>query len=409
MKKRILNLLIAFITLFSFTFKVEAASLTISASTKSVTNGGSVSITVKADGLAGKFSITSSNGNVLSGGTSSVWIENESKTYKFSAKSIGSATIKVTPIDVADSNGNVYSSSKSVTINVVKPREKSTNNNLKSLNVEGYSLSPDFNKDTLEYSVELPADQTKIKINASKEDGYASLNGAGEKDVVEGENRFEIVVTSETGKSKTYVLLANVKDNNPIIVEVDDKELTVVKRNTSLTKPSEDFTDTKVTINETEIPAFYNEKTNITLVGLKDSEGITNLYIYDEEEQTYTKYQSLKSNSIQVIFTEAKTIPEDYKETTIKIDEQEYVVYQNPKIKGYYLVYGMNLETGKSDWYKYNEEEKTLQLYDNQDVTKITKEYEKDIENYKMVIIGLGAFSIILLVTILILVFTRKK
>lgn len=52
--------------------------------------------------MIGKFSVTSSNGSVLSGGEGSVWLENESKTYTFTAKSIGSATVTINSLDVAD-------------------------------------------------------------------------------------------------------------------------------------------------------------------------------------------------------------------------------------------------------------------------------------------------------------------
>ena len=83
----------------------------------------------------------------------------------------------------------------------MKPREKSTNNNLKDLSVEGYSISPSFDKNTLEYTVNLESNVEKIKINATKEDGYASVSGVGEKDVQEGDNKF-----AGTGKEYTQTL-----------------------------------------------------------------------------------------------------------------------------------------------------------------------------------------------------------
>ena len=410
MKKKLSCLCIALLMFFIGGYKVEAASLSISTSSKSVTIGSSVTVTVNASDLAGKFSVSSSDGSVLSGGNSSIWIENGSDSFKFTAKKEGSATITVKTISAASfSSGSAFSESKSVTINVVKPREKSTNNNLKSLTVEGYSLSPEFNKDTLEYSVELPADATKININASKEDSYASVNGTGEKDVIEGDNRFEIVVTSETGSTKTYVINANVKDNNPIVVEIDNKELTVVKRSDSLTKPSEDYIDTKVTISDNEIPAFYNEKNNITVVGLKDEEGSIQLYRYDEKSNTYSKYESLTSASITIISEKITEIPEGYKETTIKIDDTTYTVYKSVTNQNYSLIYGLNLETGEKSWYRYDEKEKTLQVYDNSEIDNLKKEYEEKENTYKLLIIGLGTFTILLLIIILILVLKKGK
>ncbi|MDE5586975.1 MAG: cadherin-like beta sandwich domain-containing protein, partial [Bacilli bacterium] len=273
------------IALIVFTFiflnsAVLAAGLGISASTRTVTQGGSVTITVDASGLIGRFSITSSNGDVLSGGSSSEWIENGSKSYRFTAKSLGTATITVNALDVSSTSGQKFSGSKSITINVVKPREKSNNNYLSHLSVEGHQITPGFSKDQLEYSLEVPAETEKIQINANKEDSYASLDGSGEREVSEGDNRFEIKVTSETGKERINVLNVNVKDNNPISVKMDGDQYTVVKKASSLSKP-ELFEDTKVTINGFEVPGFYNETSKMTLVGLRSQDGKIVLVIYN--------------------------------------------------------------------------------------------------------------------------------
>lgn len=408
MKRKFLNLFILVISFFMFIPNVNAASLSISTSSKSVVNGNKVTITVKASGVAGKFSITSSNGNVLSGGTSSVWLENETKTYTFTAKSLGSATVTVKTLDAADSSGNAYSSSKSVTINVVKPREKSTNNNLKSLSVEGYTLSPEFNKNTLEYTVNLESSVEKIKINASKEDGYASISGTGEKEVQEGDNKFEITVTSETGKSKVYTVNAIVKDSNPIVKQIDGKNYTVIKRASALTKP-ELFEATTVTINETEIPAFYNEITNITLIGLKDEQGSIYLYKYDAKTDTYNKYESLTSTSKTIIFDNSDEELEGFIKTKVTIEEIEYNAYQHPSNKDYILVYGIDLETGNKNWYLYNIKEKSIQTYMSNIIDNMNDDFNKTLNEYKMVILGMAGLSLLLLIIIIIQIVSKKK
>lgn len=408
--KKINYILILLIGLFYFNETVNAGSLSVSSSQTSITQGGSVTIYVKANGLAGKFSVTSSNSSVLSGGTSSEWIENETKSYKFTSKSTGKATITVTPIDVADlSNNQKYSAGKSVTITVNKPREKSNNNNLKGLSIDNATLTPEFNKDTLEYKVDLESSIEKININATKEDGYASIEGAGEREVYEGENKLEIVVTSETGNKKTYTIIANVKDNNPIEVNIDNRKYTVVKRNALLIKPDESFVDKKVTLNEIEIPAFYNEKLDLTLIGLKDESGTANLFIYNENNNSYEKYQSFKSNSIIVISKEAKDIPEGYVKTNLKINDIDYIVYKNPKYQGYSLIYGVNLENGTSNWYSYDEKENTIQLYNDKELTELKKDYSEKLDLYKYIIIGLGSFSAFTLLIIIILTLKKKK
>lgn len=408
MKKKILNLFILIISFFMFLPDVNAASLSISASSNNVVNGNTVTITVKASGVAGKFSITSSNGNVLSGGTSSVWLENESKTYKFTAKSIGSATITVKTLDAADSSGNAYSSSKSVKINVVKPREKSTNNNLKSLSVDGYTLSPSFNKNTLEYTVDLESSVEKINISASKEDGYASLYGTGEKEVQEGDNKFEIIVTSETGKSKTYTINAVVKDSNPITKKIDGESYTVVKRASALTKP-EQFTETKVVISDIEIPAFVNEKTNLTLIGLKDEKGSIYLYKYDAKTDSYEKYETLTSISKTIIFENNDEEKDGFTKTNVKINDQDYVAYQNDKNKDYILVYGTCLETGDKNWYLYNIKEQSVQTYMSDIIDDMQNDFDKVVEEYKIVILVMAGLSLLLLIILVSVIISKSK
>lgn len=408
--KKINYMIILLLGLFCFNQSVFAGSLGVSANRTSITQGDSVTIYVKANGLAGKFTVTSSNSGVLSGGTSGEWIENDTKSYKFTSKNTGTATITINPVDVADlSNNQKYSGSKSITIKVNKPREKSNNNNLKGLSIDNATLTPDFNKDTLEYRVDLESSVEKININATKEDGYASVDGAGEKEVAEGENRFEIVVTSETGNKKTYTIIANVVDNNPITQEVDGKKLSLVKRSKSLTKPNDDFVESKVTISDTEIPAFYNEKLNLALVGLKDENGKIALYIYDQDKNTYSKYQQFQSSNIIIMSKVPTDIPEGYVKTNIKIDDNTYDVYQSTSNKGYSLIYGLNLNTGKTNWYSYHENEKTIQVYNDKVITELKKDNQEKIDTYKKIVIGLGSLSILLLIIILLLVLKKNK
>lgn len=387
---------------------VFAGNLGISASTRTVTQGGTVTITVNASGLAGRFSVISSNKNVLSGGTSSEWIESGTRSYRFTAKSVGTATITVNPLDVASiPEGSKYTGSRSVTINVVKPREKSNNNYLSSLSIEGYSISPEFSKNQLEYSVEVPAETEKILINATKSDSYASLEGNGERDVSEGDNRFEIKVTSETGKERVYVLNVTVKDNNPIFVKIGQKDYTVVKKASSLIKP-ELFEEKKVSIGDIEVPGFYNEISNLTLVGLRDEDAKVSLYIYNQKENSYIKYQPLTSTSISIISLPNTEGFKKYSKVSVKLDGETYEGYQINAKSNYIYFYGLRIDSGKKNWYLYNKEENTLQLYQEEEAKRIEEQYEKKLRENKMVIVCLGGISILLALIILILVFTRK-
>lgn len=390
--KKLFKKIVLFISIFLFIQNVEAASLTVSAN-QSVTLGSSIVVKVTASELAGRFSVTSSNGNVLSGGTSSTWIENSTQTFTFRANSVGTATITVVPVDVADYSGNVYSASKSITITVkAKPViVLSGDNSLASLGVDGKEISPAFNRDTLEYSVELEPDTTSINVVASPSHEGASVSGIGTREVVDGENRLEIVVTAENGSTRTYVLNASVKEYNPIIQKIDGKEYTVVRKKSLLTAP-ENYTETTVTINGEEVPAFTSDVTKYTLVGLKNESGNINLYVY--KDGTYTLYNEYTFNKIifSPIEFNVDDIPTGYEKSKIIYNDGELVAYKMNELSHFAILYGMNVETGERHIYMYDEEEDTLQIYNDEKINVL----EDELEQMKLIISVLSGVSVFL-------------
>lgn len=401
--KKIGQIIALTLTLFCFQFKVHAGDLSIYASTTSVIVGNSVVITVKGNNIAGKLSLTSSNGGILSGGASAFWIDNSTVTYTFKAVSTGSATVTVKPIDVADyNNGSSYTTSKSVTINVrTKPViVLSGDNNLSNLGIENYSLTPEFNKDTLEYNVELEPDTSEINISATASHGGATIEGTGTREVTDGDNRLEIKVTAENGSSKTYAINAKVKEYNPIEVNINDEKYTVVRKK-SLITPPENYTETTVTINEEEIPAYYSEITKYTLVSLKDANGNQNFYIYQNGE--YHLYKELTFNQMKICLLDIPQIPDGYSKSTIVYNDENLEAYKlNPNSK-YAILYGMNVATGEEHYYSYESSENTLQIYHTEEIDLLNEK----VEQYVYLIIGLLGLSFIFLIIMLILVFKK--
>lgn len=405
--KKIKILLISVFAFLVSTLSVSAAgSASISVSKSTIENGSSVtaSVTVKntaawnvtitssgaTSGCTQKFADATSDGN------------NTTKTFSVTCKSTSTGIINfVISGDITSSDGTNTKISGSKSVTVVTPREKSTNNDLKSLSVEGYEISPKFDKDVNEYSVTVPSTVEKINIIAKKADSYSSLDGTGEKNVEEGVNTFEVVVTSETGVSNVYKLTVNVEDQNPIEVIVDGKKYTVVKVAKNLEKP-ELFGETTIKIGEYDIPAFINEVSNYTLVGLKDEIGNISLFIYDNGE--YTKYNAFMTDKLSIIFLELDKVPTNYKKTTVTINEEKVVGYRvNGDSK--LLVYGVNLATGKKNYYTYDKDEKTLQIFD---IDKYEKNI-KEIKNNKYMIYGLSIASLFLFILMILFMIKSSK
>ena len=387
-----------FLSVFLLNASIKAASATISVkSNSSVVVGNTVKVTVTLSSSSSlgswDFSIgydtsllrmtssTAESGQRSVGYVSGSGQTSKTYTFNFKALKSGNARIYVNSAEVYafdESLMSVNKGSKSISIKTQAEIEASysKNNYLKNLSVDGYELSPLFDKEILEYTVDLDSTVESINVNASTEDSTANLIGGGEVSVVEGSNTIELVVTAQNGNTRTYKITANVKEVNPINVEVNNKKYTVVKRKSALTAP-DNFKDTTVVINNEEIPAFYNEITDYTVVGLKDEEGIVELFIYDLDSGKYTKYQELNFNSNKIFLLDVIDVPEGLKETTIKINEKEVKAYKFDDNSIYYIVYGINLNTGNKDFYMYDSEEYTIQRYDTTMIDKLTREKDR--------------------------------
>lgn len=82
---------------------------------------------------------------------------------------------------------------------------KSSNNKLSAINV-GYGLSPSFNPDVTEYSMEIPYEKTSVSISASTQDSKASYKVEGGNNLSVGNNIVKITCTAENGTTKVYTL-----------------------------------------------------------------------------------------------------------------------------------------------------------------------------------------------------------
>lgn len=114
---------------------------------------------------------------------------------------VGSNTVKIT---VVSADGN---STTEYTINVV--RQTIASNYLKYLEVEGFTINPEFDKTNLYYEVTVPIDVETVKINAEVEDPTSSLSGTGYKSVKKGINRFYVTVESASGVIRSYQVVIN--------------------------------------------------------------------------------------------------------------------------------------------------------------------------------------------------------
>lgn len=338
-------------------------------------------------------------------------VKKRTYTYTFKTKGTGNANLAIVNSRIMrdnDSNPDTQIThsrgSASVTIRTQSQIDasKSSNRDLSSLSVEGYELVPVFNKDTLEYTLELENDVKSIKVNATVADKKATVTGTGTREVSEGENKIEIVVTAENGNRKIYVINAIVKELDPIKVNIGKEEFTVVRKTENLEIPST-FTETTTTIEGEEVPAFESPITKFVLVALRDADGNVAFYIV-EKDGTFTLYAEKRFSGIVIFMLVPDKIPDGYTEDTIKYNDDEFTVYRLDGLE-YPLIYGINIETGEKNWYTFDKQEGTLQRY-IENATVAIKEKETD----NLLLIVTGSVGVIAILSLIIMnIRLRKK
>ena len=224
----------------------------------------------------------------------------------------------------------------------------------------------------------------------------ASIKGLGEKELELGLNKIEIVVTAENGSERTYTIKATVTEKNPIIVKVDSKKYTLLRKLTGIDAPNS-FEKATMKIDGKEVEVFKNKKINYTLVGLIDSDNNTSLYVYKNNK--YFKYVPLKSNNLNLIILDEKVkkVPYRYKKTTFVIDNTNVNGYVFDSVSDFRLVYALNVDTNYKGFYLYDLSENTFQRFNNRQV----EIYLDLIKKCKIAFLGAGAFILLLLFTLL--------
>lgn len=213
----------------------------------------------------------------------------------------------------------------------------SKNNKLKALAFNSISMSPEFDPDVLEYTVGVDCNTevlyfTYVPAN-SKEKVRIRDNG----DLVPGENKVKVVVTSESGDKRTYKITVmketegetkvreqTEKGSSDITFSVSEKDGSIFIQNQYQFEvvdaldndviPS-GYVKTTVELDGKNVPAYTMENdldNNYLLMYLKGAGGEPTLYQYDRQEKTiqrYTGTMTQKVNQGGTVRDEVKMIP----------------------------------------------------------------------------------------------------
>ena len=417
--KKLKFILLSIVALIMIPLSVNAASGTIKVTGSSqvvVGNRITLTVTLSSSTSIGSWQmnlnydksylqLTSTNseaGGTMMANSSATGVK--TKTYTFTFKALKSGSTRVS-IDsylayAFDDLSKMDISTSSKTVKIITQEELeasySKDNNLKSLSVEGFELSPAFSKDVTEYTVTVPEDTKEVTINATENDSAATVSGTGTFEVTQGTNTFQIVVRAENGSEKTYTVTVDVTDSNPINVTIDGDNYTVVKIKEFLPSANA-YTETTVKISDFDIPAYTSELTGFTLVGLKDSAGNIALYIYDADNNSYTAYNELKFNQLTIYPKKTDNTLDGYELGTVTINDIEVPAYYTSSDSRFAIIYGINVETGEEGFFKYDKTDQSIQKYDDEMINSLLEK----IKLYSYIIIG---FSVILVIMFIILI-----
>ena len=232
--KEIVCLIVFVVILGMIAPKSQAAGIVIAFSKSNANVGDTVTVTVTGTGVAGRVNLTVSGNATLS--ENSVFVDNNSASVNAQITGEGSIRITATAVDMAYSDtAGVYTGSTAGTITVASssngsagnggtsgesnsgsgsgtttvPETKSSNANLANLGITPNDFTG-FTPSKTSYTVTVPNNVSSIQIYANKAQSGQTISGTGAKNLNEGANSFNIIVTAEDGTTtKTYTLTVN--------------------------------------------------------------------------------------------------------------------------------------------------------------------------------------------------------
>lgn len=104
----------------------------------------------------------------------------------------------------------------------------SSNNYLKTLEIEGYEIT--FDKETLEYKIKVKSDVTSLDIKAIPESNKSRVEITGNEKFKKGNNTVTITVTAEDGSTREYKITVDKEaDKKDALTEIEDSSNTAEK------------------------------------------------------------------------------------------------------------------------------------------------------------------------------------
>ncbi len=124
-------------------------------------------------------------------------------TVKTSVSAGDKVTITASNLEASDGTNDFNPANATYQRDVAPPL--SSNNNLKTLNVQNATISPSFAATTTSYTATVPFSVSRLELSAQSEDNKAKVAISGQSLSV-GRNTVTVTVTAENGSQKNYTI-----------------------------------------------------------------------------------------------------------------------------------------------------------------------------------------------------------
>ncbi len=405
--KGILAALLLTATLCAAGFSASAAtgSVSFAAGASSVTVGGSVTLTVTytassvGAGIANitydnsLFQCTAVNGTGTHNQSSAAGVlrytftESSSTgshrfTCTFKSRQAGTGTFTLASDGLVTFDCEEFSvEEKSLTVTVANP-VASSNDNLASLKPSSGTLTPKFNANTLNYTIEVPYTTTSLSLSAVPADKGAKVAVGGKNTLAVGKNTRVVTVTAPSGATKKYtVVITRAADQgssgetstttpppgDPLEVTVGEETMQVSDTQPDTTLPPGYGWDS-VTLNGTVVAAAKNADNGTVLLWLTPAAGGEGaFYLYDETSGQFTRFRPLTVDSrlyILLPMPAGQEPPAGTAAGTCSVGGQETdaFLYEDTALSDYAIVY-VTAPDGRTGLYVYDRTDDSFQRY----------------------------------------------
>lgn len=238
-------------------------------------------------------------------------------------------------------------------------KDISGSSKLRSLEIQGTQLTPEFAPDIEKYSGVISTSKEELPVAYQTEDSHAQVKISGNKKIKDGKNVIKVTVKSTTGRKTTYRL-----------------SMTVQK-----ITPEEDSENSRVDVVERS-----------------------------------GKFYAVGTTTICVGEAEAEEIPDGFQRVSMEVGGKNITCYalEGDKEAAYVLIYGEE----EHAFYLYDKETGALQPYEKvkmwyqssgrQEISN-SASLEKRIESYGYMLGIMGAFCILMLILMLYFAFHSRK